>query len=170
MTLDPSAIHGIRESPPCPSMMTIGKAKLADAATLTGIAFAAKRHWGYPESWIRRWESDLTITSCYLASNPAFVATHEDQPVGFCALKIGEEEAFLDHLWVLPSDMGKGVGRALFQHAMKTAGSSGARRVKVVSDPHAEAFYLRMGAVVYGRESASMGGVERSLPLLEILL
>ena len=27
----------------------------ADAARLTEIAFAAKRHWAYPESWVARW-------------------------------------------------------------------------------------------------------------------
>jgi len=40
----------------------IRRAVPAEAGLLTEIAHAAKRHWGYPENWIRRWKSDLTIT------------------------------------------------------------------------------------------------------------
>lgn len=150
--------------------MKITRAGAAEADVLTGIAFMAKRHWGYPESWMRRWEGDLTITPGYLADNPTFVATLDEQAVGFCALKLGAGEAVLDHLWVLPSCMGRGVGRALFEHAVEIAKSGGAGRMTIVGDPHAEPFYLRMGAALHGREPASMDGVERSLPLFEILL
>lgn len=34
----------------------------ADAAVLTEIAHAAKRHWGYPERWVQLWRAALTIT------------------------------------------------------------------------------------------------------------
>jgi hypothetical protein len=40
--------------------MHIVRAKPEDAANLTGIAFAAKRHWGYPENWIESWRDLLT--------------------------------------------------------------------------------------------------------------
>jgi hypothetical protein len=35
--------------------MPIVRAKPDDAAVLTDIAFAAKRHWGYPKSWVESW-------------------------------------------------------------------------------------------------------------------
>jgi len=35
--------------------MKIVRAKAEDAATLTEIAFSAKRHWRYPERWIAAW-------------------------------------------------------------------------------------------------------------------
>ena len=37
----------------------------------------------------------------------------------------------LEHLWVLPETMGTGVGRALFDDAMKTAAAVGAAAVKI---------------------------------------
>ena len=47
---------------------------MEDADALTEIAFAAKRHWRYPENWIRQWQEALTITPEYVIENPTFVA------------------------------------------------------------------------------------------------
>ena len=41
--------------------MQILRARPNDPATLTEIAFAAKRHWGYPERWIASWTDLLTL-------------------------------------------------------------------------------------------------------------
>ena len=147
--------------------MKIRRACAEDADALTEIAFAAKRHWGYPESWIRRWQDALTVLPQYVIQHPTFVAVLDGEFVGFCAVQMEAGEASLDHLWVLPSFMGRGVGRALFQHAEKIARESGAMRMKIIGDPHAERFYSRMGATLCGRESGSMDGEERFLPLLE---
>jgi GNAT superfamily N-acetyltransferase len=146
--------------------MKIRKAGGEDADTLTVIAFAAKRHWRYPENWVRQWQDVLTITPHYVIANPTFVAMIEDQITGFGAVQLEAGEAVLDHLWVLPQFMRRGVGRALFQHAEEIARAAGAARMRMVGDPHAEGFYCRMGATVYGREPASMDGESRFLPLL----
>lgn len=147
--------------------MNIRVACADDADGLTKIAFAAKRHWQYPEGWIRQWEAALTMTPEYIQAHPTFVAAMDRELVGFCALQFERNEALLDHLWVVPSHMRRGVGRALFQHAEEIARAHGATRMKIVGDPHAEQFYARMGATIYGRELAAMDGVERFLPLLE---
>lgn len=141
-----------------------------DAAVLTGVAFAAKRHWGYPESWIHRWTDMLTVTPDYLETNPAFGASVDGTIAGFYALQFHATEAQLDHLWVLPPAMRRGLGRALFEHAEKTAREAGATTLKIEGDPHAEGFYHRMGAVVYGQRAAPMDGQERFLPLLKKVL
>jgi GNAT superfamily N-acetyltransferase len=147
--------------------MRIATAQPADAETLTAIAFAAKRHWGYPESWIQHWREALTITADYIATHPTFVAIAEESIVGFSALEIDADAAWLDHLWVKPAAMGRGVGRALFARAEAVARARGLPRLKIVGDPHAEGFYRHRGASLYGREPAPMEGCERSLPLLE---
>jgi ribosomal protein S18 acetylase RimI-like enzyme len=147
--------------------MKIVRAQPEDADALTNVALAAKRHWGYPEDWIRRWEEALTVTPLYVRAHPTYVAQGDKKIVGFCALLVQPGEAVLDHLWVLPAAMGMGVGRALFLHAEKIAREAGAIRMKIVGDPHAEGFYRRMGARVYGREPAAMDNQARFLPLLE---
>ena len=140
---------------------------MEDADALTEIAFAAKRRWRYPENWLWQWQEALTITPGYVIKNPTLVATIDNEIVGFGAVQIEAGTAVLDHLWVLPQFMGRGVGRALFQYAEEIARASGAVRMRIVGDPHAEQFYSRMGATVYGREPASMDGEARFRPLLE---
>jgi GNAT superfamily N-acetyltransferase len=130
--------------------MNIREACEEDADALTEIAFAAKRHWRYPENWVRQWQEALTITPEYISKNPTFVAAVEDEIVGFGAVQIEGGDAVLDHLWVLPQFMGRGLGRALFQHAEEIGRASGAVRMRIVGDPHAEQFYFHMGAIVYG--------------------
>ena len=144
----------------------IRRARSEDAGLLTDIAHAAKRHWGYPESWICAWAAALTVTPDYIDAHPIFVAVANEEIVGFCALILEPDGAWLDHLWVLPTAMGGGVGRALFVQAETTARAAGATCLRIVGDPHAEGFYRRMGASVYGREPAPMDGRERFLPLL----
>jgi GNAT superfamily N-acetyltransferase len=147
--------------------MKIRSATADEAGALTAIAFAAKRHWRYPESWILHWSDSLTISSEYITRHPTFSAVIEAKPVGFCAVQIQETAALLDHLWVLPSYMGRGVGRALFQRAEDVARASGAIRLEIAGDPHAEPFYSKMGATIHGRKPANMDGVERWLPMFQ---
>lgn len=146
--------------------MKILSARGEDGGTLTDIAHVAKRHWGYPEGWIRAWAAALTVTPEYIGAHPMFVAVANEEIVGFCALILEPDGAQLDHLWVLPKAMGSGVGRALFVQAETAARAAGATCLRIVGDPHAEGFYRHMGASVYGREPAPMDGQERFLPLL----
>jgi GNAT superfamily N-acetyltransferase len=138
-----------------------------DAAELSSIAHSAKGHWGYPESWINHWRDVLTITPGYIGANPTYCAISDERIIGFCALVLRDGEAYLDHLWVLPSAIGRGAGRILFEFAENFARTSGATIIRVESDPHAEEFYVHMGATKYGQVSANMDGHERFLPLLE---
>ena len=147
--------------------MNLRAAQPDEADRLTAIAHAAKRHWGYPEAWIRQWRDTLTITPDYLARHPTFVIERDGTVVAFASLLSQGSVAVLDHLWVLPSEMKQGFGRALFLQAEKTARAAGVTQLKVTADPHAEEFYRKMGLVTVGREEASLDGHERFLPLME---
>lgn len=147
--------------------MLIQIAKTEDAEILTAIAFAAKRHWGYPETWIQAWSDELTISEKDLRSQLIYKAVDPEKIIGLYALKLEEQEAEFTALWVLPKAMGVGIGRALFEHAESTAKSNGVTRLTITSDPHAEGFYRRMGASVYGQHPARMDDRPRFLPLME---
>ncbi len=150
--------------------MRIERASPEDAAELTGIAFEAKRHWGYPEKWIQRWTNLLTIAPDFIRTNPTFIAVIDRETVGFCGLCFKGHEAVLEHLWVRSPWMGRGVGRILFEVVERVARENGATRLKIESEANAEGFYRRMGAKVCGRNPASMDGEERFLPILEKVL
>lgn len=150
--------------------MTLRTARPDEADRLTAIAHAAKRHWGYPEAWIQRWRAQLTISPDYLGRNPTFVAELDDTVVAFASILPGGSRAVLDHLWVRPGMMRRGLGRALFARAENAAREAGATVLATTADPHAEAFYRKMGLVTVGREEASLDGEERFLPLMEKVL
>jgi len=142
-----------------------------DLPRLTQIAHAAKRHWGYPESWIRAWASELTVRPEDLAAHELYVVCAEpDQIVGFAALRPQASRCHLEHFWVDPASMGMGVGRMLFEEALRRARARGAQGLEIDSDPHAADFYRRLGAVDCGEIVAAMDGVDRIRPQLRILL
>ena len=141
-----------------------------DADTLTRIAFAAKRYWGYPESWIQHWRDSLTITPAFVRNSRVYAAVSGGEPCAFYALTGAGGELELEHLWVSPGWIGWGVGRLLFEHAMRQAARQGANAVAIEADPNAEGFYLRMGARRVGEIEYEIESRERKLPLLTVEL
>jgi GNAT superfamily N-acetyltransferase len=146
------------------------RAKAEDADTLTQIAHAAKRHWRYPEIWIAAWRDTLTMRPEFITTNVAYIAVEKQRPVGFYVLTKEPDSLHLDHLWILPSSMGRGVGRALFEHAAAEVNRLGLRSMKIEADPNAEGFYKRMGAVRVGMSASETCGQRRELPRLEYQL
>lgn len=148
--------------------MNIRQATKDEAATLTRIAYDAKKHWGYPEHWMQRWNDDLTITEEFIAANHVYVAEDGDQVSGFYALTIRDQKAELEHMWVAPDLIGTGVGKALFLAAMEKAVELKVRSVEISSDPNAEGFYQKMGAYRIGETTSEVDGEPRVLPRLSI--
>jgi ribosomal protein S18 acetylase RimI-like enzyme len=147
--------------------MKIARAKPEDVDALTDIAHAAKRHWGYPERWIEAWRDTLTMRPELIAANVAYCAMEDDNVVGFYVLTTEDDGVHLDHLWIIPAAMRRGVGRALFEHAVDQARRSGFDSIKIEADPNAEAFYQRMGAQRVGTSVSEVEGEKRELPLME---
>ena len=138
-----------------------------EAAVLTQIALTAKQSWGYPDEWMAEWRPDLTIAPGYIASSPVWVAEVEGAVVGFLGLVRADGQWHLEHLWVLPAFQGRGLGRALFDEAVRQARAAGATELRIKSDPNAEPFYLKMGAVRTGLEVYDLlGKIRREVPQL----
>src|SRR5438309_7696124 len=131
-------------------------AKPDEAEILTQIAHAAKRYWKYPESWIEKWKPDLTITPEFISTNELFVAEIDGEIAGCCALIVTGSRGEIEHMWIKPEQMRRGVGRALFMHARSQAEKQGARLIELSADPNAEEFYARMGAKRIGEVAAEM--------------
>lgn len=146
--------------------MQIKAARPEEAATLTGIAFAAKRYWGYPENWMDIWREILTVTPEFISSHETFSAVIDGQNVGFYALRQKGARLDLLHLWVLPGWMRRGIGRSLFYHALERVKALGIRELEIESDPNAEGFYLRLGARRVGANICTVDGQQRVLPVL----
>jgi len=139
-----------------------------EAATLTTIALEAKRHWGYPEAWIKHWESDVTISSDFIRDNHVYVAEENGEIRGFYALCVADNKAELEHMWVTPALIGTGIGKELFLDAMERAAQLDLGSVEITADPNAAGFYQRMGATQIGETDSVVDGHTRKLPRLKI--
>ena len=144
--------------------LRVRRARGADAATLTEIAHAAKRHWGYPEKLIRMWQADLTVSAELAERGSVYCAARGAEIVGFYALSGRRGSRELEHMWVRPDRIGTGVGRRLFAHLRRALRAAGVKQLRIASDPHAEGFYLEMGARRVGDVPSRPRG--RHLPLL----
>lgn len=129
--------------------ITIRTALPEQAAELSEIALRAKGYWGYPADLLELWRTQfLTITPEYIRANRVWVAyTATQQCVAFAAVTQQDEETLLDDLWVLPEYIGQGIGKRLFRHVAAIV-----PEFVFTSDPHADGFYLKMGAQPIGTE------------------
>lgn len=146
--------------------MEIRRAQPADASALSRIARTSKASWGYPEAWLKQWQGQVTITPEFIVANETFVAVIDSQIVAFHALFQTSTEIRLEHLWVLPEQMRRGIGRTLFAHAVECARARCATSLTIEADPNAEMFYRHLGAVKVGAMETEIEGRQRELPLL----
>lgn len=149
--------------------MRIRDAREYDAEKLTDLMRSAKRSWGYPDAWMETWAAGLTISPEDIAAMRVRVAEDANGILGFYALMGRGSWVRLEHLWVDPGHMGKGIGRSLIGDALVEAAGLDAQIIRIESDPNAKPFYLRMGAIHIGKALAPMvGAPNRTLPLLEL--
>lgn len=149
--------------------MTHRLASAADVTTLNAIALAAKSHWGYSPEQLEAWRSQLAVAPESLQSKPVFIAEAHGQAVGFVQVATDTSPWELDALWVLPSHIGKGIGRSLLHQARSFAAAAGQRELAIDADPNAAGFYLAHGARIVGQVHAPIAGQpHRKRPQLTI--
>ena len=144
----------------------IRRARGWDASVLSELAMRSKGHWGYDAAFLAACRGDLALSPEDIATSAVYISDVDGRPEGYYRLLPLDESAVdLDAFFVEPSAIGRGVGGRLWQHAVATATKLGYSELVMQSDPHAEGFYLAMGAQRDGTsESTVMPG--RMLPLL----
>lgn len=151
-----------------------------EAADLSDLALRSKAHWGYDQAFLDRCRPELTLTPTDVKQRRTAVAELDGKIAGFVTVvgdpaapapagsAPGVVEGELDMLFIDPWAIGQGVGRRLFDHAAKAAAAEGFTALFIVSDPQAEGFYLRLGAIRDGESVSPSTG--RALPLLRYAL
>jgi GNAT superfamily N-acetyltransferase len=141
-----------------------------EALALSALALRSKGYWGYDAAFLEACRAELTLTPSQAAA--ARVVRASDGAVrGFHLLAPDPdgdpERGELLMLFVDPSGIGSGIGRALLDDAVRYAALRGWSALRVESDPGAEGFYVGHGARRVGTvPSGSVSG--RELPLLEL--
>ncbi|MDN3643334.1 GNAT family N-acetyltransferase [Lutimonas halocynthiae] len=145
--------------------MKFRPAEIKDIEALNHISLASKRYWNYPEEWIRRWKDDLRISELDLIDLEIRVVTIDDQIKGFCAIREADSYYEVEHLWLRPDTIGKGLGKALLLASLESAVNKDLP-ILVEADPNAEVFYKKQGFVTYDKKESFPKG--RYLPLMKM--
>ena len=149
----------------------------ADADILTRIAFAAKRHWNYPEEYIKIWQEELTITRDYIKSSTVYKAVLNDKIIGFYSIVQNSKDFYsgdvfvpkgywLEHIFIDPKFHRRGIGRQLIRHALNFARDQGIDQLKIFVDPYAKGFYDKIGAEFNNFSKSSIPG--RMIPVYSV--
>ena len=153
-------------------MQGIRAARVEEAPELSELCVRSKALWGYDETFMALARDALEVRPEHIDAGDVWVATAADGSiVGIVTLGPSDQPGTLDleKLFVAPQRIRNGVGRALLAYAVSEGRRRGARRLTILSDPYAAAFYARSGAIRIGvAPSDAVPG--RMLPLFEISL
>lgn len=144
----------------------ITKASPQDAFLLTRIAKSAKQYWGYPDEWMALWQDDLTIKPAHFRNIQFWKITTNEEIAGFTSISEEEGVFEIDHCFVSPDHMGKGLGSKLIEHVLSLPEYLN-RPFKVLADPHAVNFYEKFGFKTVSQIPSKPEG--RTLPLMEMI-
>ena len=147
-------------------------ARIEEADVLSELCLRSKAVWGYDEAFLRRAREALRVDPAQIAAGDVWVAMAVDGSIaGVVVIGPGAQpDAIdLDKLFIEPRRIRAGFGRILLLHAIDEARRRGAKRLTILADPYAAAFYMRHGARPAG-EAPSDAIPGRLLPLYEVAL
>jgi GNAT superfamily N-acetyltransferase len=157
----------------------IEAAQDSDFKTLTDIAFAAKRHWNYPDKYYEIWKDELTITKEYINENLVFKAIHSDTVLGFYSIvenktdllvnEIFVKKGFwLEHIFLRPEYHKMGAGRCMIEHAKTISKNNDISNLLIFADPFAKGFYDKIGADFLYNSKSSIP--DRLIPVYNLVI
>ena len=114
----------------------------ADHERLRELTFESKAHGGYDHGLVREWTDGLRFGG----DQERWLAEADGAIVGWAGLiPPTDGVAVLDHLWVAPGAMGRGLGTKLFELAAARARELGAGRLEWGAEPNSVGFYEKVG-------------------------
>ncbi len=143
--------------------------KVEQIPSLNHLILKSKAVWGYDRQFIDLCRKELALSPYLLNRNSVMVADLDGVAIAVVEVSIEDTLANLEKLFVDPSALRSGAGRALLEWAKAASLALGASKLVIESDPGAENFYRKTGAIRVGAvPSGSIAG--RVLPKLELAL
>ncbi len=110
-------------------------------------------------------KKDLTATEDYIEEQPVYLLEQNNRIMAFYSFSITNYK--LEALFIDPDYIGKGVGKIMWTHLMNKAKELGMNEFTLDSEPKAEGFYLKMGAIKTGFTLSTVFP-DRKLPLMKV--
>ena len=140
------------------------KPRIKELPALSQLCMRSKAYWGYDLDFMTACKDELTLHNDDLVY-PIVIAETKGVIGGVAQLVPDGDDVDLDRLYIDPPQIGRGLGRILFEWCVDTARSMQAKQLLIDSEPAAVGFYEKMGAVKIGEcPSGSIPG--RLLPRL----
>ena len=140
--------------------VTIRDAGLADMPALRRVFRAASLSNTGDRAALLAHPEALELADRAVRESRTRVATEDGEVVGFATLAGSDGDGGqleLEDLFVAPDRMRQGIGRRLVGDAAAIARRRGARRIVVVANPHARAFYEDVGFRADGETATEFG-------------
>jgi GNAT superfamily N-acetyltransferase len=147
----------------------IRAARPDEADALSDLMRRSKAYWGYDADFMARIVSEMQISADQITEALTFCVGEDDfrRVVGFYHLHVRKIGLRLEDLFIEPDCIGQGYGKRLWDHAVESARVYGFDSFTLEADPHAEPFYLKMGAVRIGERESHIAG--RFLPQMQYI-
>ncbi len=116
-------------------------AKPDDAPTLLQLALTS--HSNYQTQVVQR---SAHISPELFNTGIIEKLLHNQHIIGFYALDLTKDTPTLSHFFIKKNEQSKGYGRTLFARMVAVAAQRKFNTITWASDPHAQGFYLKMGA------------------------
>ena len=147
--------------------MRLRRPEAHELPILSELCLRSKAVWGYDQAFLDACRAELTIRAEELDSTVLCVAEHDGALVGVAQIIVHGDSADLNKMFVEPSAIGLGSGKALFEWVVEAAKGLGVKRLTIDAEPAAAGFYRKMGAIEHGLvPSGSIPG--RMLPHFRI--
>jgi len=147
----------------------IRRAHPSEARSISELALRSKAHWAYNDAQLEVFREELSLSAADVVAHQAHVLLLDETLTGFYTLvPVGEGAVELQHLFVDPAQLRKGLGSELWRHALSTAREQCFSRMIIQSDPNAAGFYRALGATHESDIASSIPG--RVIPLFSIAL
>ena len=111
----------------------------------------------------------MTISADYIIKNTVYVAVVDDEIAGYYSIVNNPEDFWagkvfvmkgywLEHLFIKPSLIKKGIGSLLIQHLIRRCKELEISKILIFADPNSKGFYTKMGADLIQESPSSIEG------------
>jgi GNAT superfamily N-acetyltransferase len=152
-----------------PAPFEIRRARPNEIDVVRGLIVESMGHWDRSPAYLAEAAGLMSLDAGDLARDEAFVLVIDAEIAGFSRFSVAARTAEIEELHIRPRWIGRGYGRALFEHLAGRARQRGAVKMRWSTDQHSLGFYERMGGRVVGTEPSGIAG-DVPLTLMELPL
>ncbi len=150
-------------------MITFKKAKVDQAAVLSSLTIRSKKSWRYDDLFMEKMKEYLEVPESMIERDIVYTMNRGDELIGFFSLTNDGKNDYLEDFFLDPKYIGKGYGRKMWQYMIEIASNNMVMNIIIESEPFAEGFFEKMGAVKIG-EKVSQAIDNRKLPIMSYFI